>query len=54
MTNLDPHAHQPVDRDCFGVLRTPRNDRVCVQPYFRRRRCCPNPICFASCDRAAA
>jgi hypothetical protein len=23
--------------------------------YFaRRRRCCPRPICFASCERAAA
>jgi hypothetical protein len=22
--------------------------------YFRRRRCWPNPICLASCERAAA
>jgi hypothetical protein len=25
-SNLDPHAHAA--RDCFGVLRTPRNDDV--------------------------
>jgi hypothetical protein len=25
-SNRDPQTHTHLDRDCFGVLRTPRND----------------------------